>query len=57
LIELEKALFLAVNRDVAEYIRIPHMNVRNPADRLRSLQPRFAVGAVHWLGIFDDRMS
>jgi hypothetical protein len=44
LLELEKPLFLAVDRDVAEYLRISHMKVGYPADRLRSFQPRLAIG-------------
>jgi hypothetical protein len=47
--KLADKLSFAFNLDEANDRCIARELVRNPADRLRSFQPRFAIGAVHYL--------
>lgn len=47
ILELAQLLLFAVDRQVRFNVRQPRVRISYPADRLRSLQPRFAVGSVH----------
>jgi hypothetical protein len=47
LAQLAELLLLAIDRHVSKDLHISNMDVRDPTDRLRSLQPRFTVGLQH----------